>query len=107
MKHQFSPSQLLWGILLCRKRMPEHTASSLGVLKTKICEQATQKNVDWKNWRGLGRSLPAFLIPAGSMVILPQCQGQRTPGLEGRRQETLLVCHSKFLGSSGPSINIC
>ena len=47
--------------------MPEHTASSLGVLKTKTCEQATQENVDWKNWRRLGRSLPAFLIPAGSM----------------------------------------
>ena len=31
MKHQFSPSQLLLGILLCRKRMREYTASSLGV----------------------------------------------------------------------------
>lgn len=61
------------------------TASSLGVLTTKTCEQATHENVDWKNWRGLGRSLRAFLIHAGFMVTLPQCQGERTPGLEGRR----------------------
>lgn len=62
--------------------MREHTASSLGVLKTKACEQDVREC-------GLEKLERTCLESSRSVVTVPQCQGQRTPGLEGRRREVV------------------
>lgn len=71
--------------------------SSLGVLNTKTCEQVIQEN---NGLEGLGRSWSESSSLSKTrllMVTLSQCKGQRTHGLEGRRQERRLVCLAKLL----------
>lgn len=71
--------------------------SCLDVLNTKTCEQVIQENDGLEE---LGRSwsesssLSKTRLP---VVTLSQCKGQRTHGLEGRRQERRLVCLAKLL----------
>lgn len=68
--------------------------SSLNVLNTKTCEQVIRENNGLEelggSWLESSKNTPVH----GHSL---QCKGQRTHGLEGRRQERRLVCLAKFL----------